>query len=180
MGIIIGIAGGVGAGKTTFALSLAAELGGISTSFGDYIRSEAIRQSLGTSREELQSIGESLIQSIGYEALLRRVLTQAGWNGMGILVLEGVRHLQIANLLRKTMPDHHVVLVFLALDGDARTRRVSEREAMNIDIGTVDAHPTEKEVPLLRDVADLVLDGQLPIPILVMSTRQKLAAMGHV
>src|SRR5690606_34950970 len=112
---IVGIAGGIGAGKTEVAKQLAVRLRCPRASFGDYVRSEAGARGVGMSREELADLGAQLIDDLGWPTFVDRTLGSAGWQG-GAVVVEGVRHEAAAARLREVAGSVGFALVFLAAD----------------------------------------------------------------
>lgn len=152
---IVGIAGAIGSGKSELSHALARELDGVRLSFGDFVRREAEARDVEPTRENLQRLGEQLIDELGAPEFVRRVLTERP--PADLLVVDGVRHLAVDEALRKLAEQY--VLVFVAVDDETRRRRLVEREGQEVDLAALDQHSTEREVSSLRERAAAVVDG---------------------
>jgi dephospho-CoA kinase len=164
--IVIGVAGGIGSGKTEFARVLATRIDARSVSFGDFVRSKAAERGLENTRESLQELGERLIAEMGWEAFATSVITP--WDRTGHLVVDGVRHVDAVLAVRAAVMPAPFRLVYLDVDVDTRKMRLTERPSDARDLSKWDAHPTEREVhSTLQSMADLVLDARLAPEVLV-------------
>ncbi len=67
----IGMAGQLGAGKSSVAHTLAEQLDWSFGSFGDYVREIADSQGLEQSRGNLQAVGEDVVGSLSAEECIR-------------------------------------------------------------------------------------------------------------
>jgi dephospho-CoA kinase len=152
---IVGIAGAIGSGKSELSRTLARELNAERVSFGDFVRREAEARGVESTRENLQRLGEQLIDELGAPGFVRRVLTELP--PADLLVVDGVRHLAVDEALRMIAAQY--VLVFVAVDDDTRRQRLAERQGHDVDLAALDQHSTEHEVPLLRERAATVVDG---------------------
>jgi cytidylate kinase len=157
---IVAFAGRIGAGKSSVAKALADHLGWKLTSFGAYIRTVASSRGLSLSRESLQAVGEEL-EATDATALCRAVLNAAFWQPGEPLVIEGIRHLRVLEILKSLVAPQPLVFVYLEADEEQRRSRLRDRgtgEAERLD--AVEAHPTEQEVfTHLPKLADLVLSS---------------------
>jgi cytidylate kinase len=150
---IVGIAGRIAAGKSELAKRLVSIVGD-RTSFGGYVRQVAFERGLSDDREDLQQLGEQLLDELGAREFTDRVLaTVAGPN----YVVDGVRHLAVSDALAAR--DDQYLLVFVELDDATRRQRLETREGQTVDLAALDKHSTERELPLLRARADLVVSG---------------------
>lgn len=152
---IVGVAGAIGSGKSALSRALAGEGGGARVSFGDFVRDQADAREVEPTRENLQALGEQLIDELGAPEFVRRVLTDQ--TTTELIVVDGVRHLAVDEALRRIAAEY--LLVFVEVDGETRRRRVREREGRDVDLAELDRHSTEREVALLRERADVVVDG---------------------
>jgi dephospho-CoA kinase len=170
--LIIGVSGGIASGKTAFIQALAAELPAATTGFGDYVREEAAGKGLDvTSRDVLQQLGEQLKRDLGDDEFVRRVLGRADQSGH--VIIDGIRHVEIADLIQRVVAPRKFVLLFLHLDDETRRARAESRssgDAARLD--QLATHSTEQQVHdgRLRARADLELDATSPIATLVADT----------
>ncbi len=156
--IVIGVAGGIGSGKTEFARLLAEHLVGRLVSFGDFVRTKAAERGLESSREVLQALGECLISEFGWDEFVSAVI--APWDRRGHLVVDGVRHVEAARALRRSVAPTAFRLVYLDANIEMRKVRLSQRHSDAQNLSALDTHSTERDVhSSLRSVADLVLDA---------------------
>src|SRR5687768_882062 len=96
---IVCVAGGIGSGKTELSKALVAKLGWRRAAFGDYVRTVAHDRGLGDERDVLQQLGETLLKQDA-AGFCRAVLANAEWRQGEPLVLEGVRHAEVLELIR--------------------------------------------------------------------------------
>lgn len=159
---VIGVAGGIGSGKTVFARLLAERLGAAVVSFGDYVRGEAAQRGLDGDRETLQLLGERLIAELGWPVFTAAVL--APWDRQTHLVVEGVRHVDAVSAIGAAVAPHMFRLVFLEADAALRTARIAARDSgADGRLAKHDSHSTERDVhSKLRSLADVVLEARLP------------------
>jgi cytidylate kinase len=150
------IAGPVRSGKSTLARRVADRFGGIRVGFGDAVRQRAQALGLPDERGFWQQVGEEWVAR-DPGGLCDAVLAPTA--GQALVVVDGVRHRSIHDLLRERVGSRRVVLVFV--DADVRVRRdrlASDGigyEAMDQVLG----HSTETELPWLRERADIVGEG---------------------
>lgn len=152
---LVGIAGPIAAGKSDLAKTLAAHRVGTRASFGGYVRRVARERGVADERDELQRLGEPLLAELGAVEFTERAL--AGIAAPD-LVVDGVRHVAVSDALA-ARPVRYL-LVFVELDDERRRARLEAREGYPVDLATLDGHSTEREVPLLRARADLVVGGE--------------------
>jgi dephospho-CoA kinase len=166
--LVVGFAGRIGSGKSTLSNEVAKRLGWRRASFGDYLRTLAKSSGLDESREVLQYLGASLIEK-GVDDFCRAVLTHYGWNAGEPLVIDGIRHTEVVESLRKLVAPLDLRVVFLEVEDEQRLKRLNaqdERTAENLEL--VEGHATEQQVKsLLPNLADLRLSSDRPIPELV-------------
>jgi dephospho-CoA kinase len=152
---IVGVAGAIGSGKSEVSRTLARELGATRLGFGDFVRREAEARVVEPTRENLQELGEQLIDELGASELVRRVLADAP--PAELVVIDGVRHLAVDEALKELATEYF--LVFVEVDDDTRRKRLTEREGHEADLAALDHHSTERELPLLRARAAAIVDG---------------------
>lgn len=172
---VVGVAAGISAGKSTYVAALAAATGAQRTAFGEFVRKLAAERGLDfNSREVLQELGESLKADLGPEEFVRRVLAETTPDAP--LVVDGVRHTDIADALAVAVAPRTFFLVFL--DADEATRQ--ERAAIRAErdrLRELDQHSTETQVHdgSLRERAHLVLDARRDVTGLVVETIEHLS-----
>lgn len=154
---VIGVAGGIGSGKTEFARALTSRLGGQFVSFGDFVRAAAAERGLDPSRAVLQDLGARLIAELGWQRFASAVLSP--WDRESPLVVDGIRHLEAVAAVRTCVAPFVFRLVFLDADLTLRKARLSGRPSDAENLPTIDAHSTEQAVHSLRSAADLVLNA---------------------
>lgn len=136
-------------------------------SFSDVVRREAHRRRLDPeSRETLQSLGSELIDQ-GWKKLCQAVLEDADWRGGEGLVIDGIRHVEALETLRVLVSPLPLFLVYVRIDERMRKARLLERNGYGEQrLRRIDQHETESQVKaVLAGVADLVVDGALPVEI---------------
>jgi hypothetical protein len=144
---VIALSGRINAGKSTIARALSDQLEWPLASFGDYVRSEAERLGRSQDRENLQELGSELIHRLGWEAFCRETLGASGLSASSRpCVVEGIRHIDALETLRKIFHPTPVHLVHIDLPPPERTRRFA---AVGVDEGVGDQwedHSTESDV----------------------------------
>lgn len=154
--LVLCIAGGIGSGKSSLARSISEELGWERVSFGDHVKAVAVREGLPTDRQTLQRVGEDLVRS-HLKRFCREVLSSAGWSPGRNLVIDGVRHLEVLDVLRQLVKPQDLRLVFVEVSTVERQRRLVERSEV-VDFLAAEQHSTEAQRDLLKAKADLILD----------------------
>ena len=164
--LILCFSGRIASGKSTLASEVASHLGWRHASFGRYVRAIAIERGLPDSRESLQALGESLSRE-NWDVFCSSVLSQSGWTPGESAAVDGIRHPEALEALRRVVGSAaSVMLVFVKTDSDVRRRRMEERHE-TLSLAAAEKHSTEIQVPALEGQASLVLDGALPIETLV-------------
>jgi dephospho-CoA kinase len=161
--IVLALAGGRGSGKTSVSADLTTRLNAERTSFGGYLRSEAHRLGLESTTESLQDLGQRLVSTNPAE-FAANVLQSAGWNKKGVLIIDGIRHIEILKALRSLLDPIPLRLVLLKVDSELRKERLRERGDDISMFECLDAAPTEVQIfSALPAAADLVVDGSLSV-----------------
>jgi dephospho-CoA kinase len=156
---VLGFGGHMGSGKSTLAQALASSLGCPLSSFGDVVRDEAEARGVPGTRENLQSIGQELVEKQLVE-FCEAVIEKAGaWHRSGLLVIDGLRHSEVVETVRGLVKPVPMYLILVDLPDDERRARLSVREPDVALHPEYELHPTEKSVEDLREIADLVLRG---------------------
>jgi dephospho-CoA kinase len=157
----IGVTGEIGAGKTAISREVAARSGAAYASFGDHVRAEAQRRSLPSERTNLQDLGEALLKDLGAEEFARCVLEETSAITAESLVIEGVRHVSVDDVLREFAGKRGYFLVFVTTPMSVREVRLVRRGEPPQKLGEFDQHATENDVHArLRQRADVVVPGE--------------------
>lgn len=163
---IIGLSGRIASGKTTLAATVAETLGWPRASFGDYVRSVALERGVALERPKLQALGEELFNADGID-FCNRVLAAAGYAAGCPIIVDGVRHLHVADVLAEIAAPSRFHLVYVDADSSLRHARLRDsRGEDSAHVAEADAHSTENEVPMLREMASLVVDSSEPVNVI--------------
>ena len=159
--VVVAFCGGVGSGKTTLSKEVASGLECRYVGFGDWVRSVALGRRLTVSREALQELGASLIAELGLDGFCRSALAYGGWACGESVVIDGVRHVEILETLRRLLAPSRVNLVFVQADWKTREQRLRQRGSAEADLlPETESHSTEVQVvSILSGAADLIVDG---------------------
>jgi hypothetical protein len=168
-GFVLGFASRMGSGRRELSKRFATALGLPRVSFGEYIRAEASRRGLNQSREVLQDIGESLVRD-DCEGFCQAVLDQANWKPGQSLIVDGIRHKQVEEILEVLVRPSILLIVFLDVGDRLRFTRLPTADLFIVngeeetfkpsEIERVEAHSTEAQLKrLLPSTADLVVKG---------------------
>jgi transcriptional regulator with XRE-family HTH domain/dephospho-CoA kinase len=162
--IVLGLSGRSGSGKTEVSKAIAHDLGWNRASFGDYVRSFARSQGLDPSDIlVLQDLGEKLVRQ-GAEQFCQSVLTHFNWKSGEPLVIDGVRHEEIAIALSRLVAPLDFRLVHLDVDDETRTGRLLRRGTQESYVNVIEHHPTETQtITTLPGRADLRLGTTRPL-----------------
>ena len=157
--LVLGFSGRVASGKSSLSAAIAEELGVPRISFGGYVRSVA--QYLGLdaeSRSVLQDVGNLLVN---YPApFCTKVLEQTGYLAGMPIVIDGIRHEEIADELRRQIVPAAFALIYVSADEATIQRRLQQRGNMDFLTGHLEDDPTEMQVrTTLPNLADLVIDN---------------------
>jgi dephospho-CoA kinase len=168
MSTVLAVSGKIASGKSTLASTFANEVGWPCVSFGDYVRQIARQRGLDEDdREVLQEIGDELIRQ-NLEGFCKSVLAQVDWKPGQPLVIEGVRHFEVDDLLRRMVGPSKYVLTYLSVDDQIRKERLRQEGIDDNELIEVETHSTEKQVKtVLPRIADYILDGTKPINVLI-------------
>lgn len=168
MSVVLALSGKIKSGKSTVASKFAESVGWPHVSFGDYLRVIANQRGLEPKREILQDIGDGFIRK-DLEGFCRAVLAQAEWHPGQSLVIDGVRHAEVNNLLRSLVSPSRYVLTYLSVDDQVRQARLRlEGIDAQDSVQKVEDHPTEEQVKnVLPHIADYILNGTEPVSVLI-------------
>lgn len=160
--MIVAFSGKIGSGKSAVSIAVAQALHLPQVSFGNYVRQQAQLRQLEPTRQHLQELGEHLLQTnaLGF---CRAVLDQEP-NWTDGVVIDGIRHQTVLQLLRQLVAPQSLFHVHLTLEEEVRTQRLAQRPGeipANVqEQYRAAAHPTEQQVnETLPIIADMVVDS---------------------
>jgi len=178
--LAICVSGPTAAGKSELSRTISEQLSASTVSFGAYVRHIADRDRRSATVPALQDLGASLLRELGYPELLRRTTEYAHAQGT-IVVIDGIRDTTMLDEVRRAFRDTYHV--FLDTPDEVRFERWSAR-GDNDQPGDKEAfaaigrHQLEVSVASLRALADVVLDGRLPLAALAGRITHGLTARG--
>jgi gluconate kinase len=167
MNLLLCFSGQIGSGKSSVSTAVARALGWSRTGFGDYLRSEIAR--LGgdpSSRQALQDMGQKRVDEDAV-AFCRDVLATGGFRPGDDFVIDGVRHVDIFDILLTEASPSTARLVFLSAQEANRMARVEVRADYK-DFARASGHPVEAQ---LRDDlpsrAEAIVNADQPLESVV-------------
>jgi cytidylate kinase len=154
-GIALAFSGYRGSGKTTLSRLSSAYLSCGVVSFGDSVRKIADTRGLSHDLATLQEIGSE--QAMGHaREFCIDVLSQApGWNPGSNIVIDGVRHRVIRDVLRALVAPTILLNVFIDPTDELRQERLRVRNDPFPKLYT--NNPNEQELQDLKKTADVVV-----------------------
>ena len=150
------VAGPMRSGKSTLARDIVERFGGVRVGFGDAVRRRIKTHGLPDERMVLQQVGEEWVAR-DPGGLCDAVLAPSA--GEAVVVVDGVRHQHVHGLLKARAQGRRVVLVFVDADVRLRRGRLALDGISDEAIERALNHSTERDLPLLRKAADIVVDG---------------------
>lgn len=155
--VVVALAGAPASGKTTVAQTVAQAIGAARVGFGDLVRAEVRARGLSESRTEWQEVGSRMLTALGTDGFVAATLRASGLTVDDVpVVWDGVRHVEIADMLRDLYAPTPVVLAVLRPPEHERRGRVL-REAGSVDqLQRWERHDTEQHLGELTRRADIV------------------------
>jgi dephospho-CoA kinase len=152
--------GRIGSGKTQVSKAVASAFGLRWNSFGATIKNIAVERDLPTTRKDLQALGETLVATES-EELCRRVLLEGKPSGTEPIVIDGLRHRHIRDILQQLLAPAALVVVFVNVSDVICLERLRVRDGLSLSqIQEFEEHSTEIQVASeIRALADLVADN---------------------
>jgi dephospho-CoA kinase len=172
MSVVLALAGKINSGKSTIGSIYARFYDCPYVSFGEYVRYITKQRGLPDVRENWQKVGEELFETDA-NLFCRAVLAQADWKPGQSLVVDGIRHTKISDLLRDIVAPSRYVLTVVEVDEQIRKERL-HREGFDQNdlIEHIESHSTESQIKtILPQIADFVIDGNEPLPKLIERLR---------
>ncbi len=177
---VVGVAGHIGAGKSVIAAGIADALGGERRSFGGVVRDAALAAGRPLDRATLQTLGDSIIASEGWDGFCRRVV---GDSPTALVVVDGVRHVGAVQALSAIAAVGDFALVFVDAASDVRRVRARRRDgSSDAEFAAAEVHPNEQEVPVVRSLATIIVhndsDGPEAVDLAVACVVRELRERG--
>ncbi len=182
-GIVVTLSGAIGTRRSDIAIALAGRLDWPRVKFSDYIKAMLAKEGADPDdRRMLQKVGQDLVQA-DVEAFVRDVLAQApAWAAGQNLIVDGLRHTEVRLALANAVKPSVLYLVHVEVDEVMRhetaetVRGIQERLLYRYDQDL-----TEAQLPkILPAYADQIVDGSLPITLVVDQILAKLRAFQRV
>jgi dephospho-CoA kinase len=165
---VLAFSGQIKSGKTTVSQAVAEALGCGRASFGDEVRKAVQSMGLPIEREHLQRIGEAFV-STRLEQFCLDVLAQVESNSTSHQIVDGVRHVEAADCLKRLVAPKQFRLIYVDTDESIREHRHLETSPTKTPLKMYDHHSTEVQVAnQLKESADLVVNGLEPLPAIVL------------
>jgi dephospho-CoA kinase len=166
--LVIAFSGKLGSGKTTISNAVATALGWPLAGFGDYVRRVVRERGLEGARENLQAVGTELLEADARE-FCKEVLSSGGWIRGEPLLLDGLRHVRTIAIIQELISPATLRIISILVPEATRLQRLGQRDQVEAaSTSIIEAHSSEQEVgSILCNHADLVLDGEKPVSVLV-------------
>jgi cytidylate kinase len=159
MATVVCLSGKIGSGKSSIVSELSNALGWKHVAFGHYVRQQVTK--LGedaNSREVLQRFGQRFVEADA-EAFCRGLLKFAEYDRGENLLVDGVRHVRIFDILQVVLFPAKVRLIHLSLTDELQQIRVDGR-IDSADLDRAKAHVAEADLASsLPRRADLIVDS---------------------
>jgi len=156
----------MGSGKTTIAKSICTDINARYLSFSSYIMSIANEKNMEShSREVLQNIGNKLVSSdiTSFFTNFLEYYQVSNTTGNGIIVIDGLRHKLGLDVFKSILYDNNIKLIYVKTKPQIRLNRLLNIYHDPLIIEKYCEHEVEKEIIDLEPLADLVIDGELPV-----------------
>lgn len=153
------IVGRISSGKSTLAKQISEKFDAPIASFGGYVKEYCVSKGLSIDRNSLQDIGEKFIKE-DPESFLLSVLKYS--SSGDLVVIEGVRHKVIFELIRKICPK--TLSIFLDVPYQTRYERFQLRNKESDSVlksenkfNKMNKHSVELEIENLKSKCDLCI-----------------------
>lgn len=148
-------------GDTEIAQFVAKERGLIRISFGRWLREKAIREGREPRRRVLQALGQQMIERRGELSFCLDVLEDVSPRlHREAFLIDGIRHLKVRESVLSLVGPDRFFFAFVDRPVQVREERLRAEEHLSSDeVRQILADPTEAEIPQLRQLANIELDG---------------------
>jgi hypothetical protein len=131
------------------------------------VRTIATQNGLPAVRETLQAVGESLVRT-NVEQFCSAVLGQVVWKPGDALIIDGIRHLEVLQVLKQLVLPAQLKLLYVEVAITERRRRLIDSEKTAKSLEELEAHSTEHDVTTaLKSQADVIIEGTRTMKVIV-------------
>ena len=125
-------------------------------------------------------MGAELVSNHGYEGLSEQVIANAKWDGNRDLVIDGIRHVDVLEAIKRNVTPTPVLLIYLQLDSQPELdSRAEHRGITPLSRPKLEAKSTERDViEALPAVADIVVSAEQPMDQIVLKINALLETLG--
>jgi dephospho-CoA kinase len=149
--ILIGLPG---SGKTIGATYLK-EFGFVSVSAGDVIRDLCRKEGLPLTRESLNSYGQQLLDTHGFQYFGEMLLQRA--RNHELIIFEGIRPPEVVQWLKSQRPE--TIVIYIESPEDIRLRRLVARGEDKYSNRLAITAAMERDIVKFKPLADVVIEN---------------------
>ncbi len=158
MKAVICLSGAIASGKTTVAHALVGQFSNaVVRSFGDVVRYRARGEGKPIDRATLQAVGLALVEA-GWQSFVDALVEDVPLR-VEVLIVEGIRHREAVEEIKLRDLSPMILIVYLKIDTRTQNMRLQER----CEPPSAQAHTVESSLSEVEAIADLVIDGDLPL-----------------
>ncbi len=128
--VILGFAGRKASGKSTISRNISKILGWPYSSFGDCVRAIAKERGISLDIDSLQALGQSLVDQ-DCSSFCRRVLDGSGNTDNQSIIVDGIRHIKIDDILKQLVTPNKLIIIFIDTPENIILNRLSEKGISN-------------------------------------------------
>jgi hypothetical protein len=151
-------------GKTTISTNVATRFVSPHVGFGGYLPRPAQEMGLEVTRENLQDLGDQLVRC-DVRAFCEEVLKQQPWQPGRPLVIDGVRHVEVLDVLSEILAPVEGYLIYINVDRTTQSKRFEHDELRHEkSLEEFERHPTEIQVRCMLPDRAALGSSQAPPP----------------
>lgn len=155
MTTVLGTSAPMGVGSSDVTRRAANALNVCYASFGQYVLKEAEKRGIAITRETLQDLGQSLVDS-DVQGFCSNVLQDSGWQTGTPLVIDGIRHLKVLDTLKTIVEPCKFAPVFLNISSHGTPWTKTELPHTK-PLDELERHSTEHDLMALRERAAMLI-----------------------
>jgi cytidylate kinase len=152
--------GSIGSGKSTISRLFAVAMNADWSGFGATVREIAVERRIPITRGTLQELGAELVAR-ERTSFCARVMREAHEGGRNVLVIDGLRHIDVLTEIRSLAGENSLFCVYLETPQLVRLERIGARDGLlPVDLAELERHSTEIEVAnKIREFASFVANN---------------------